>query len=208
MSSWNSQFVDSTQLTTISELTPLTVYTIKVQGFTSVGPGPLSPPVQIKTQQGGKNDRRSYSQSVSNILDEIVDVSVPSQPRDLRATEIGESKITLEWNKPSHSGESITGYDLMWNDTYSKVEYARLIRPIFANALLISIIQCRKKAIAGFRRSSDTRWRNCTRIRCITCGCRRDRKEATAPQRRPYPSVRNNTVSVRGQRDRSVQYFR
>ncbi len=48
-------------------------------------------------------------------------IAVPSQPRDLRATEIGESSITLEWNKPSHSGESILGYDLMWNDTYSKV---------------------------------------------------------------------------------------
>lgn len=53
MSSWNSQFVDSNLLTTISDLIPLTMYTIKVQAFTSVGPGPLSAPVQIKTQQGG-----------------------------------------------------------------------------------------------------------------------------------------------------------
>lgn len=53
--------------------------------------------------------------------------TVPSQPRDLRATEIGETSITLEWNTPSHSGENIVGYDLMWNDTYSKVRtYAYL----------------------------------------------------------------------------------
>lgn len=44
--------VDNNQLTTISELTPHTVYTIRVQAFTSVGPGPLSGPVQVKTQQG------------------------------------------------------------------------------------------------------------------------------------------------------------
>jgi hypothetical protein len=45
--------VDNNQLTTINELTPLSVYTIRVQAFTSVGPGPLSSPVQVKMQQGG-----------------------------------------------------------------------------------------------------------------------------------------------------------
>ncbi|XP_065213567.1 tyrosine-protein phosphatase Lar isoform X3 [Planococcus citri] len=104
MSSWSSQFVDTNLLTTIGDLTPLTMYTIRVQAFTSVGPGPLSAPVQIKTQQG-----------------------VPSQPRDLRATEIGEASITLEWTKPAHSGENILGYDLMWNDTYSKERNHRRI---------------------------------------------------------------------------------
>lgn len=104
MSSWNSRFIDTNSLTTIGDLTPLTIYTIRVQAFTSVGPGPLSAPVQIKTQQG-----------------------VPSQPRDLRATEIGETSITLEWNTPSHSGENIVGYDLMWNDTYSKEKGHRRI---------------------------------------------------------------------------------
>lgn len=53
MSSWNSRFIDTNSLTTIGDLTPLTIYTIRVQAFTSVGPGPLSAPVQIKTQQGG-----------------------------------------------------------------------------------------------------------------------------------------------------------
>jgi hypothetical protein len=54
MASWESQMVDNNQLTTISELTPHVIYTIRVQAFTSVGPGPLSLPVLVKTQQGGK----------------------------------------------------------------------------------------------------------------------------------------------------------
>lgn len=54
MASWESQMVDNNQLTTISELIPLTIYTIRVQAFTSMGPGPISPPVLVKTQQGNK----------------------------------------------------------------------------------------------------------------------------------------------------------
>lgn len=57
LSSWNTMVVDNNQLTTINELTPLSVYTIRVQAFTSVGPGPLSSPVQVKMQQGGKYNR-------------------------------------------------------------------------------------------------------------------------------------------------------
>lgn len=50
--SWHSQMVDNSELTTISELTPLAIYTIRVQAFTSMGAGPMSNPVQVKTQQG------------------------------------------------------------------------------------------------------------------------------------------------------------
>lgn len=57
LSSWNTMVVDNNQLTTINELTPLSIYTIRVQAFTSVGPGPLSTPVQVKMQQGGKYGR-------------------------------------------------------------------------------------------------------------------------------------------------------
>lgn len=52
-SAWNTQPVDNNQLTTISDLTPQTIYTIRIQAFTSRGPGPHSAPVQVKTQQGG-----------------------------------------------------------------------------------------------------------------------------------------------------------
>lgn len=44
--------VDNSELTTISELTPHAIYTIRVQAFTSMGAGPMSNPVQVKTQQG------------------------------------------------------------------------------------------------------------------------------------------------------------
>lgn len=54
MASWESQMVDNNQLTTVSELIPHTIYTVRVQAFTSVGPGPLSAPVLVKTQQGGE----------------------------------------------------------------------------------------------------------------------------------------------------------
>lgn len=50
--SWDSQMVDNSELTTISELTPHAIYTIRVQAFTSMGAGPMSNPVQVKTQQG------------------------------------------------------------------------------------------------------------------------------------------------------------
>ena len=52
---WSSQQVDRSILTTVSGLTPLTVYTVRVQAYTSVGPGPLSAPVQVKTQHGGRS---------------------------------------------------------------------------------------------------------------------------------------------------------
>lgn len=44
--------VDNSELTTISELTPHAIYTVRVQAFTSMGAGPMSTPVQVKTQQG------------------------------------------------------------------------------------------------------------------------------------------------------------
>lgn len=98
MASWESQMVDNNHLTTISDLTPHTTYTIRVQAFTSVGPGPVSAPVQVKTQQG-----------------------VPSQPSNLRSGDTGETSVTLQWSRPSHSSENIVSYELYWNDTYAKV---------------------------------------------------------------------------------------
>lgn len=67
MASWSFQMVDNNKLTTISDLTPHAIYTIRVQAYTSVGPGPMSAPVQVKTQQGGmfmKNPILSWSLSI------------------------------------------------------------------------------------------------------------------------------------------------
>lgn len=114
MASWKYQMVDNNQLTTISDLDTHTIYTIRVQALTSVGPGPLSTPVQIKTQQG-----------------------VPSQPEMLTAIDIGETTVTLQWNKPIHSAENILSYELYWNDTYAQVgERSFLPLLLFSPALL------------------------------------------------------------------------
>ncbi|KAI4499442.1 hypothetical protein M0802_005338 [Mischocyttarus mexicanus] len=107
MASWQHQMVDNSQLTTLSDLTPHTIYTIRVQALTSVGPGPLSPPIQIKTQQG-----------------------VPSQPEMLSVVDVGETKVTLRWSKPAHSSENILSYELYWNDTYAKFELSFPESPI------------------------------------------------------------------------------
>lgn len=96
LSQWESQFVDNNKLTTISDLTPHTIYTIRVEAYTSIGPGPLSAPVQVKTQQG-----------------------VPSQPSSLVSSEVGSTSIKLRWDQPDHSGENIISYELYWNDTYT-----------------------------------------------------------------------------------------
>lgn len=53
---WQSQTLDNSELTTISELTAHAIYTIRVQAFTSMGAGPMSTPVQVKTQQGKYSD--------------------------------------------------------------------------------------------------------------------------------------------------------
>ncbi|KAM3960723.1 tyrosine-protein phosphatase Lar-like [Aphomia sociella] len=104
LQSWHSQMMDNSHLTTISELTPHTVYTIRVQAFTSVGPGPISAPVQVKTQQG-----------------------VPSQPSNLVAVEAGETSVTLSWRRPTHAGDNIVSYELYWNDTYAKEHHRKRI---------------------------------------------------------------------------------
>jgi len=44
---------------------------------------------------------------------------VPSQPSNFRATDIGETAVTLQWTKPTHSSENIVHYELYWNDTYA-----------------------------------------------------------------------------------------
>ncbi|XP_011315054.1 tyrosine-protein phosphatase Lar isoform X2 [Fopius arisanus] len=115
MASWHSQVVNNNQLTTISELIPHTMYTIRVQALTSVGPGPLSQPIQIKTQQG-----------------------VPSQPENLSVVDSGETSATLRWSKPAHSAENILSYELYWNDTYAKEKHHRRI-PVTENYTLTGL---------------------------------------------------------------------
>ncbi|KAI1290100.1 Tyrosine-protein phosphatase Lar [Halotydeus destructor] len=101
---WETRNVDNNQMTTVSDLQPQLIYTIRVQSFTGRGAGPLSPPVQVKTQQG-----------------------VPGQPQNLRALASSSTTVQLNWNKPSHSREAIIGYEIYWNDTFTNQEYRRSI---------------------------------------------------------------------------------
>ena len=52
---------------------------------------------------------------------------VPSQPTELRAVAISSTTVQLSWKRPSHTGESIIGYELYWNDTFTQHEYHREI---------------------------------------------------------------------------------
>ena len=46
---------NSEQLTTISDMVTMATYTIRVLAFDARGDGPLSNPIQVKTQQGGES---------------------------------------------------------------------------------------------------------------------------------------------------------
>ena len=53
------------------------------------------------------------------ILQVKLQQGVPSQPSNFRTVETRATSITLEWDKPSHSGDNIVSYELYWNDTFS-----------------------------------------------------------------------------------------
>ena len=99
ITAWTAQTVDSNQLTTISDLQPQMIYTVRVEALTNRGSSELSAPIQVKTQQG-----------------------VPSQPSNLRANAISSTQVQLNWQKPMHAGEAIIGYEVYWNDTFTNQE--------------------------------------------------------------------------------------
>ena len=98
LAQWDAKREESNEMTTIHDLIPRTIYTIRVQAYTAIGPGPVSPAIMAKTEQG-----------------------VPGQPRNFRTTSISPTSVVLEWTKPNHIGNNIIGYELYWNDTFSKV---------------------------------------------------------------------------------------
>ncbi|XP_076307991.1 tyrosine-protein phosphatase Lar-like isoform X4 [Tachypleus tridentatus] len=104
---WNTQNVDNSTLAIINDVTPQTIYTIRIQALTGTGSGPLSDLVQVETQQG-----------------------VPSQPLNLLVKFTSSTTVELEWSHPEHSSENVIGYELYWNDTFTKKQYHRSIPPI------------------------------------------------------------------------------
>ncbi|XP_029971393.1 receptor-type tyrosine-protein phosphatase F isoform X8 [Salarias fasciatus] len=92
LSAWQKHNTDDSSLTTISGLTPDITYSLRVLGFTSVGDGPPSEILQVKTQQG-----------------------VPAQPSSFEAEAELDTRIVLSWLWPVQ--DPITKYELLyWED--------------------------------------------------------------------------------------------
>ncbi|XP_039985705.1 protein tyrosine phosphatase receptor type Fa isoform X4 [Xiphias gladius] len=89
LNAWQKHNTDDSQLTTISGLTTDITYSLRVLGFTSVGDGPPSDVLQIKTQQG-----------------------VPAQPSGFEAEAELDSRIMLSWLWPVQ--EPIISFELLY----------------------------------------------------------------------------------------------
>ncbi|XP_038859210.1 receptor-type tyrosine-protein phosphatase F-like [Salvelinus namaycush] len=94
LSGWQKHNTDDSRLTTISGLTTDITYSLRVLGFTSVGDGPPSDVLQVKTQQG-----------------------VPAQPSSFEAEAELETRIMLTWLWPVQ--DTITKYELQYWDANS-----------------------------------------------------------------------------------------
>ncbi|XP_071292622.1 receptor-type tyrosine-protein phosphatase F isoform X11 [Agelaius tricolor] len=102
LSVWQKHNTDDSHLTTVGSLITGTTYSIRVLAFTSVGDGPPSDIIQVKTQQG-----------------------VPAQPADFQAEAESDTRILLTWLPASQ--ERITKYELLYwegeDGTQQKVEF-------------------------------------------------------------------------------------
>ncbi|XP_029308832.1 receptor-type tyrosine-protein phosphatase F isoform X8 [Cottoperca gobio] len=98
LSAWQKHNTDDSSLTTISGLTPDITYSLRVLGFTSVGDGPPSDVLQVKTQQG-----------------------VPAQPSSFEAEAELDSRIMLTWLWPVQ--DPIIKYELQYweSDSENKI---------------------------------------------------------------------------------------
>ncbi|XP_058493860.1 protein tyrosine phosphatase receptor type Fa isoform X5 [Solea solea] len=100
LSAWQKHNTDDSHLTTISGLTTDITYSLRVLAFTSVGDGPPSDVLQIKTKQG-----------------------VPAQPSGLEAEAELDSRIMLSWLWPVQ--DAITGFELLYWEANSPLDKQR-----------------------------------------------------------------------------------
>uniref|UniRef100_A0A8C1JSC3 Receptor-type tyrosine-protein phosphatase F n=1 Tax=Cyprinus carpio TaxID=7962 RepID=A0A8C1JSC3_CYPCA len=89
LSTWQKHNTEDSSLTTISSLVPDITYGLRVLAFTSVGDGPPSDILQVKTQQG-----------------------VPAQPTGFEAEAELDTRIMLSWLWPVQ--DQITKYELTY----------------------------------------------------------------------------------------------
>uniref|UniRef100_A0A8U8CMD8 Receptor-type tyrosine-protein phosphatase S n=1 Tax=Geospiza parvula TaxID=87175 RepID=A0A8U8CMD8_GEOPR len=104
VSNWQKHNVDDSLLTTVGSLLEDETYTVRVLAFTSVGDGPLSDPIQVKTQQG-----------------------VPGQPMNFRAEAKTETSIVLSWSPPRQ--EIIVKYELLYKEGDHSKEVLKNFEP-------------------------------------------------------------------------------
>ncbi|XP_071434097.1 receptor-type tyrosine-protein phosphatase S isoform X9 [Pithys albifrons albifrons] len=104
VSNWQKHNVDDSLLTTVGSLLEDETYTVRVLAFTSVGDGPLSDPIQVKTQQG-----------------------VPGQPMNFRADAKTETSIVLSWSPPRQ--EIIVKYELLYKEGDHSKEVLKNFEP-------------------------------------------------------------------------------
>ncbi|XP_059503998.1 protein tyrosine phosphatase receptor type Fa isoform X15 [Stegostoma tigrinum] len=88
---WYKHNLDDSRLTTIGSLITDTIYSIRVLAFTSVGDGPPSEIIQVKTKQG-----------------------VPAQPAEFQAEAESDTSIALSW--VLRQQEKITKYELIYSE--------------------------------------------------------------------------------------------
>ncbi|KAM4575308.1 protein tyrosine phosphatase receptor type Fa isoform 1-T1 [Fundulus diaphanus] len=101
LSAWQIHNINDSKFTSISGLTPNTTYSLRVLGFTSVGDGPMSDVLQIKTQQG-----------------------VPSKPSGFEAEAELDTRIMLSWLWPIQ--DNIISYELHYWEANSPKDKHRV----------------------------------------------------------------------------------
>ncbi|XP_042191200.1 protein tyrosine phosphatase receptor type Fa isoform X7 [Callorhinchus milii] len=104
MNMWQKHNLDDSLLTTIGSLITGTTYSIKMLAFTSVGDGPPSEIIKVKTQQG-----------------------VPAQPTEFQAEAESDTRISLSWLLRQQ--EKIIKYELMYSEEFNGKEKAVTFDP-------------------------------------------------------------------------------
>ncbi|XP_051567313.1 protein tyrosine phosphatase receptor type Fa isoform X3 [Myxocyprinus asiaticus] len=104
LSTWQKHNTEDSSLTTISGLVPDITYGLRVLAFTSVGDGPPSDLLQVKTQQG-----------------------VPAQPTGFEAEAELDTQIMLSWLWPVQ--DQITTYELTYWEANSENKHQVTFNP-------------------------------------------------------------------------------
>ncbi|XP_021332446.1 protein tyrosine phosphatase receptor type Fa isoform X8 [Danio rerio] len=110
LSTWQKHNTEDSSLTTISGLVPDITYGLRVLAFTSVGDGPPSDILQVKTQQG-----------------------VPAQPTGFEAEAELDTRIMLSWLWPVQ--DQITKYELTYWEADSDNKHHVIFDPAGSYAI-------------------------------------------------------------------------